>query len=83
MEPEATVVVPVLPSSVEKPVLEPIPQIDSSLLCEQSVLEVTATLAAYNRNLLRLIVYAMELGGYADVSADYRDNIIRILNIND
>lgn len=73
---------PVLSPIVEKPVLEPIPRIDSSLLCEQSVLEVTATLEAYNRNMLRLVVYAIELGGFADVSADYRDNIIKVLNSN-
>ena len=79
---EPVVEVPILADRPEKPVLESIPQIDSSLLCEQSVLEVSAVIAAYNRNMLRLVVYAIELGGYEDVEQGYKDTIINILNRN-
>lgn len=65
---------------VDKPVLEDIPAIDGSLLNDEAQRQVAAALAAYNRNLLRLIIYAIDLGGYADVSVEYKDRVIEILN---
>ncbi|MFA7168760.1 MAG: hypothetical protein WC096_07655 [Sphaerochaetaceae bacterium] len=44
---------------------------DTSGLTETQSTELSLVLAAYNRNLLRLIGYGIRLGGYADASEGY------------
>ena len=72
--------VPVLAADPGMPVLENYPSIDTSILVEQSKGEVAAVLGAYNRNMIRLMAYAMRLGGYSEASQEYKDRIISILN---
>jgi hypothetical protein len=68
---ETPISIPVLSDPIAKPVLEPIPQMDTSGLTETQSTELSLVLAAYNRNLLRLIGYGIRLGGYADASEGY------------
>ena len=68
---ETPVSIPVLSAPVAKPILEPIPQMDTSGFTETQSAELSQVLAAYNRNLLRLIGYGIRLGGYADASEEY------------
>jgi hypothetical protein len=44
---------------------------DTSGFTETQSAELSQVLAAYNRNLLRLIGYGIRLGGYADASEEY------------
>ena len=63
--------VPVLSVPIAKPVLEAIPRMDTSSLTEAQSAELSLVLAAYNRNMLRLIGYGIRLGGYVDASEEY------------
>jgi hypothetical protein len=63
--------IPAISVSITKPMLESIPQMDASGLTEMQTAELSLVLAAYNRNLLRLIGYSIRLGGYADASEEY------------
>lgn len=69
--PDTPVSIPVISAPIAKPILEPIPQMDTSGLTETQVSELSLVLAAYNRNMLRLIGYSIRLGGYTDASKEY------------
>lgn len=63
--------IPQIVESVEKPILENIPLLDTSQFTRAQNDNIANVLSAMNRNLIRLVGYSIRLGGYADANKEY------------
>ena len=71
--------IPVLHFTTERPVLEPIPELDVDGMTDKQIEDITAVLTAYNLNLGRMVIYAEELERNIEIQSEYLNEVIEIL----
>ena len=72
--------VPDLDTEVERPILEPIPDIDLSGYTQEQQNDLSTVFSAYNNNLFKLVDYSDRLLEMQDVIVDYYKEIIKVAN---
>lgn len=71
--------IPNLVIDVEKPVLDPIPDLDISEFTDEQVKHINEVLSVYNLNLGKVIFYSESLIEAYDTKIEYLSNVIDIL----
>ena len=74
------VVVPSFSPEVKKPTLEAIPTLDDESILPEQKDAISSVLGAYNRNMVKLVEYSLQLRTALDETISYYEDVIKALN---
>ena len=72
--------IPELQIEIERPTLDPIPELDVEGWSETQIQDLVEVLTTYNLNLGRLAIYSEQLEKAIDLQKEYLNEVIAILN---
>ena len=73
-------VIPQLNISVERPVLDAVPELDTDKWTDKQIEDVSNVLSVYNMNMGKLAIYSQTLEKTIELQKDYLNEVSAILN---